>query len=202
MDELRERLDSLEAKQTQVKEDGRLSPTGREEALKELEGQINATWQEIESTYNERTANFDKQIGAVMKGTPVPDIPLETMMTENREADRLIGRLTLAGSPKTFLGVIEEAARGTVQSRNAILTAFGRVAEMAQKRWPSEKEDEGELLDKSSLLSQLGEIHKRLEDELKPPIVREYEAKVETLKEQQQELRDQYNSIQIRKVFR
>ena len=57
-------------------------------------------------------------------------------------------------------------------------------------------------MDKSSLLYQLGEIHKRLEDELKPAIVREYEAKVEALENQQKELRDQYNKIKIRKAFR
>lgn len=201
MEELRKQLDSLEAKQEKVKGDPRLSPTGREEALRELKGQINETWQKIDRTYQERAAELDKQISVTMRSMPTPDISMEYMMAENREADRLIGRLILAGDPKTFLGVIEKAAQGTESTRNAVLTAFGRVAEMAQKRWPGEGDD-GELLDKSSLLYQLGEIHKRLEDELKPAIVREYEAKVEALENQQKELRDQYNKIKIRKAFR
>ncbi len=201
MEMLRKQLDSLEAKREEVKGDVRLSPEGRAEVLQGLEGQIGETWQKIDQTYQEQAAELDKQISVTMRTMPTPDISMEYMMAENREADRLIGRLILAGDPKTFLGVIEKAAQGTESTRNAVLTAFGRAAEMAQKRWPGEGDD-GELLDKSSLLYQLGEIHKRLEDELKPAIVREYEAKIGELRCQRKKLQDQYNKIKVRKVFR
>ena len=72
MEELRKQLDSLEAKQEKAKGDPRLSPTGREEALRELKGQINETWQKIDRTYQERAAELDKQISVTMRSMPTP----------------------------------------------------------------------------------------------------------------------------------
>ena len=138
MEELRKQLDSLEAKQEKAKGDPRLSPTGREEALRELKGQINETWQEIDRTYQGARQSWISRSALQCEKHAYPDISMEYMMAENREANRLIGRLILAGDPKTFLGVIEKAAQGTESTRNAVLTAFGRAAEMAQKRWPGE----------------------------------------------------------------
>ena len=166
-----------------------------------LEGQIGETWQKIDQTYQEQAAELDKQISVTMRTMPTPDIPLEQMMAESREADRLIGRLALSSDSKAFLKVMDDAARGPENRRAAALTAFGRAVEIAQKRWPGEGES-GNLLDKSSLLYQLEEIHKELDDGLKPAIVRVYEAKIGELRCQRKKLQDQYNKIKVRKVFR